>query len=95
VVAFSLVIRLVYTTVCEDLDALDFMVRTECVAFERDRRIDGVWVVDATTGAVLARIVDRAREGDPKNDPRAIAKRIIRAQQEQARNLLFTRLGRT
>ena len=82
-----------YTTNCEDLDALDFAVRTECAAFERDRKIDGVWVVDATTGAILARIVDRARDGDPKNDPRAIAKRIIRAQQDQAKDLLIAKLG--
>jgi hypothetical protein len=87
------VIRLVYTTVCEDIEEIDFVVSTECAAFERDRRIDAVWVVDSTTSIILARIVDRASEGGPKNNPRAIAERIVKAQQEQAKKLLLTRLG--
>jgi len=62
-------IRLVYTTACHDISELDFTIRTECAAFIADAQIDSVWVADSTTGHVLARIVDRAQDGDPRNNP--------------------------
>ncbi|HUY25933.1 MAG TPA: hypothetical protein VMV27_00820 [Candidatus Binataceae bacterium] len=85
-------IRLVYTTACHDISELDFTIRTECAAFIADAQIDSVWVADSTTGHVLARIVDRAQDGDPRNNPRAIAIRIVKAQRDLARELMLRKM---
>lgn len=87
-------VRLAYTTTCLDIGEIDFMVRTECAAFWRGNRICVVWVADSTQDVILARVVDRAVSGDAKNDPQRIARRIVQAQREQARELLLLKLRR-
>jgi len=83
----------VWVTTCHDLPGgPEFEVRTECIAYQGERRLGSSCVTSSSTGSVLRRFLERVKDGDSKYDPAALARRIVQVQQDMAKDALMRKI---
>lgn len=86
-------VRFVWVTTCHDLPGgPEFEVRTECIAYQGERKLGSSCVTSSSAGSVLRRFLERVKDGDSKYDPAALARRIVQVQRDMAKDVLMRKI---
>ncbi len=85
-------VRFTHRTRVVDLEGGDFLVRTESKIIVDGQEVGDCAVEDYASTYFMARVLDRAAIESAKNNPGAIASRIVNAQHSRAEEILLRKI---